>query len=308
MATEREAGSTRTLPMLKSWRRYLAPSRDPFGPTMVKPGETGFGIVPWVMDACTSGCGEWHPNWSLSQGDPFFGVAFVKWSSPIGTNQEIDHSRFSFYETDIVVDNPSELDTPVVEISDIEYPDKNTHQPSTIVNQGIFGDEWVYSQDLMIPAWCVTPVDPRLWHPWRKEMMKTWSQTPWLDAYSTLVSTDFEYSYDPHDNDCVDKNFDCDCVDKIISDQNEAQRIIETDIDLLEGVETNRDDFSEAVCVSLDRYREGWLLCSNQAIEGNRSSDSLGDQWSPYWADDQSQHRKKKAKHSRVKTKASLPS
>ena len=315
MAVKGKAGSIRTLPMLKSWRRYLAPSKDPFSVTMVKPGETGFGIVPWVMDACLSGCGEWHTNWGLSDGDPLLGVAFVKWTSPIGTNQEIIVDKISNYELDFVSENPSELDTPVIEIESLVYPDLNTSQPTTVIKQGIFGEDWVYSEELLVPAWCVTPVDPRLWHPWRKEMMHTWNQTPWLEAYSLLSNYDDDREYD-HSDECIEDNGQfidsksCKCG--LHTEIDQALKIIDDEVDLLEGVETNKDDFSEAVCVALDRYRDGWKLCYEQSSDGNETSDVIGHQWSPYWYEDRISRDSKKsnsdAKHSDVKTMADLPS
>lgn len=290
MAVKKKAKPIRTMPMLKSWRRYLAPSKDPFSVTMVKPGETGFGIVPWVMDACFSGCGEWHTNWGLSEGNPLLGVAFVKWNSPIGTNQEIIVDKISNYEMDFISENPTELNTPVIEIDSLVYPDYNTGQPTTVMKQGIFNDDYEYSQELLVPAWCVTPIDPRLWHPWRQEMMRTWAKTPWIEAYSLLSSYDVDREYD-HSEECTDNTgyyIDSEtCKCGLVTEMNNAVNIIYEKVDLLEGVETNKDDFNEAICVSLDRFRDGWKLCYEQSIDGNETSENIGHQWSPYWYEDQ---------------------
>lgn len=294
MAASKGAGTIRSLPLLKTWRRYLAPSSDTFGSTMVKPGERGFGIIPWVMNLEACDCG--HPNWELTHGDPVIAPAFVTWVSPLGTNDELREEIVNTYELNYLASNPQDVTTPMLHADGLLFPDKGDGHGLTLNKQGLAG--WARGQDTgLIPAWAVTPISEKMYRLWSEQAKDTWSRKyPWLDIYAFLHSCDEEYfhvgsdiCYDPDHPEHIPQVCQCGMEEALTELEHDAKE----GLDFTDTITTERAAFEDAFETAMERVRYGWQLCFERFKEGDETSDALGSEWSPYWQVDAARAREK---------------
>lgn len=299
MAGSKGAGANRSLSLLKVWRRYLAPSSDAFGPTMVKPGERGFGIIPWVMDIEACECG--HSLGDLTRGDPVFAPAFVTWTSPMGTNDELRPEVVKSYEIErISPDTEWDMTTPMLHVESLVFPDRYDGFGLTVYKQGLEG--WANGQDTsLVPAWAVTPITEGLYKTWSKQAEDHWHRRyPWLEMYATLASgiwggDDYHFHNgneactDPEDPEYVEGVCQCgsqEAYEDMVKDFEEG-------VDFAEGITSEKGAFEDAYGTAMDRIRYGWKLCYERAVDGDETSGELGSYWSPYWYVDAHRMREK---------------
>lgn len=283
MAARKGAGTVRSLPLLKTWRRYLAPSNDSYGSTMVKPGERGYGIIPWVMDIAGCDCCS-HPLHQLTGGDPLFSPAFVTWVSPLDTSEELRKDVVKQFDLEEISGVKDDVTTPMLQVDELVFPDMHCVYSPTKSNQGLADDCY---DKILIPTWSVTPVSEKLFRSWSMQSRDHWfTRFPWLDILGTLTSGEPEYFHNGNEA-CFDEDHP-EYVENVCQCGNEEafedmRRDFNQGMDFTEGITHERNAFEDAYGTAMDRLRYGWQLCFERHTEGDESSQGLGGWWSPYW-------------------------
>lgn len=302
-------GSTRSRSLLSTWKRYVAPTDDGTWNTMLKPGATGYGIVPWVMDLSSCECGG-HPLWEVTNNDPFHGVSFVSWTVPLDTSEELAPGATDGLDIEIgeYLDT-DDVTVPVLSVTDMSFPDMESDTMATLPQQGPSGtlhtkengNVYVASTKALLPIWAVTPVGERMWRDWRKEVVHTWINDPayrWLKAWDRLNSPSDWIAHDgnplcfgmePDDEEAIEQASyygnavtaqECHCS---LDDLNHAFIEFLDTRELTHGVDTDRAAYEDALGYCLDRFDAGWRSCAINAIEGDEASIYYGSHYSPFW-------------------------
>ncbi len=312
MSRREGTGSAGSPSLLKSWRRYGADVDDGQWSAMIKPGQKGYGIIPWLMNmpACleSSMCGEEHTVFQSIPGDePYIAPAFVVWESPIDTSEQTRKDVDSTYHMGLL--DPQyevgDMSMPLVYVTRMSYPDMN--DPVTNSTQGFLSDEF-YLQNgvaygggerLLLPAWSVTPVRGESWHTWQKEAAGHWSNdlqwTSWMGRMNQVNGhSHLCHGLDAQPTDEEGREIDIDPWEHPLEQcrcglaEMEYKMVEDLDtVPLDAGIDTDRNQWEEVYDYAWDRWREGWKLCLDKASgERDAPSTDLGFSYSPFWVFD----------------------
>lgn len=273
---------------------------------MIKPGTKGYGIIPWVMGGrgCGLNCGENHPIFETTMGEPYVAPAFVTWESPLDTSEEPRPDVEETYDENLLGDGyrVEELTMPLILVTRSIYIDQN--DPITPDSQG-FDDHMlsrdsnglpVYYETLLVPAWSVTPIDGQYWRAWSKESRNYWdSEFSWLPLYSQIMTGASE-EFDLHLPECfgvttqeeyedldwrdAESRYQCVCGH---SDAEKQMRIDHNTKAFDDGIEQHRSLWEETYNYAQDRWRQGWKLCTQHALDQDDPSTEMGFTFSPFW-------------------------
>jgi len=274
---------------------------------MIKPGTKGYGIIPWVMGnaGCDMDCGQIHPLFEATEGDPYVAPAFVTWESPLDNSEEPRPDVEIAFDENITPEQyrVEQMTMPLLLVTRSIYADQE--DPVTPANQGVPGDLNrqdehglpIWTESLLVPAWSVTPIDGQYWRTWSKEIKNYWNhELPWLNRYASLIEG--STSYESHHPECFGLETE-DEVDELAMDWNETQARYScvcgiqdmasqmwTDHETKpfdDGIEEHRSLWEETYAYARERWQQGWKLCSQHAIEQDEPSTDMGYSFSPFW-------------------------
>jgi hypothetical protein len=238
-------------------------------------------------------------------GDPYVAPAFVTWESPLDTSEEARPDVEETYDENLLGYDyrVEDMTMPLILVTRSIYIDQK--DPITPDSQG-FDDHMVgkdnnglpiYYETLLVPAWSVTPIDGKYWRAWSKESRNYWdSEFSWLPKYSEMMTRGYEGLAYPHLPECfgattqeeyeeldwheAESRYQCVCG------HSDAEKQMHIDFDTKgfdDGIEQHRSLWEETYNYAQDRWRQGWKLCTQHALDQDEPSTEMGYTFSPFW-------------------------